>query len=101
MINKISVVINTLNEEKNIERVIKSTSWADEIIVCDMYSTDRTVEFARKSGAKIVFHKKLNYVEPARNFAISKASNEWVLILDSDEEIPSTLSEKLIRIASG
>lgn len=98
--NKISVIINTLNEEKNIERVIKSAKWADEIIVCDMYSTDKTVEIAKKSGAKVVFHKKLNYVEPARNFAISKASNEWVLILDSDEEIPATLAEKLIRIAS-
>ncbi len=98
--DKISVVINTLNEEKNIKRVIKSVAWADEIIVCDMYSTDRTVEVARKSGAKVVFHKKLNYVEPARNFAISKASCEWVLILDSDEEIPATLAEKLIRIVS-
>ncbi|MFH0937184.1 MAG: glycosyltransferase family 2 protein [Candidatus Daviesbacteria bacterium] len=90
-----SVVINTLNEEKNIERVIKSVNWADEIIVCDMNSEDRTVDIAKKLGAKIVLHKRLNFVEPARNYAISKASNEWVLIVDADEEIPEELAKKL------
>lgn len=98
---KISVVINTLNEEKNIERIIKSAKWADEIIVCDMYSTDKTVKIAKSLGAKVVFHKKLNYVEPARNFAISKASGEWILILDPDEEIPDQLAKRLKMIASG
>lgn len=96
----ISVVINTLNEEKNIARVIESVKWADEIVVCDMYSEDKTVEIAKKLGAKVIFHKRLDYVEPARNFAISKASNEWILILDPDEEIPESLKERLIEIAS-
>ena len=50
MVGKISVVINTFNEEKNIERAIKSVRWADEIIVCDMHSTDKTVEIAKKLG---------------------------------------------------
>lgn len=98
---KISVVINTLNEEKNIERAIESVKWADEIIVCDMHSDDQTVEIAKKAGAKVVFHKKLDYVEPARNFAISKASGEWILILDPDEEIPDQLAKRLQMIASG
>jgi glycosyltransferase involved in cell wall biosynthesis len=101
MNNKISAVINTLNEEKNIEQAIKSVSWADEIIVCDMYSEDKTREIAKKMGAKVVLHKKINYVEPARNFAISKASYDWVLVLDADEEIPDTLSGKLKQIVSG
>ena len=70
--NKISVVINTLNEEKNIERVMKSVNWADEVIVCDMFSKDNTVKIAENLGAKVIFHKELNYVEPARNFAVSK-----------------------------
>lgn len=99
MARKISVVINTLNEEKNIKLAIESAKWADEIIVCDMYSEDKTVEIARKMGAKIFFHKKEGFVEPARNFAVSKASNEWILILDADEEIPDTLAEKLNEIA--
>lgn len=95
---KISVVINTLNEEKNIKRAINSVEWADEIIVCDMYSDDKTVEIAKKAGAKIVYHKKTNYVEPARNFTVSCASNEWILILDADEEIPPTLALELQKM---
>lgn len=97
---KISVVINTLNEAKNIERVIKSASWADEIIVCDMHSNDQTAEIAAKSGAKVIFHKKLNYVEPARNFAISKASGDWVLVVDPDEEVSTELKEELLQITN-
>lgn len=100
MVSKISVVINTLNEEKNIERVIRSLSWASEIIICDMHSEDKTVEIAKKLGAKIFFHKKEDYVEPARNFALSKASNDWIFVLDPDEEIPGSLAEKLMDIAS-
>lgn len=99
MVNQISVVINTFNEEKNIKRAIESVAWADEIIVCDMYSADKTVEIAKKLGAKVVFHKKLSYVEPARNFAISKASNDWVLILDPDEEVSGSLKDRLVEIA--
>ncbi|OGE72411.1 hypothetical protein A3H40_04165 [Candidatus Daviesbacteria bacterium RIFCSPLOWO2_02_FULL_38_15] len=95
---KISVVINTLNEEQNIERAIKSVNWADEIIVCDMYSKDKTIEVAKKMGAKVFFHKWADYVEPARNFALSKASNDWILVLDPDEEIQESLAEKLREI---
>lgn len=96
---KISVVINTLNEEANIKRVIASVPWADEILVCDMYSDDKTVEIAKKLGAKVVYHKKVGFVEPARNFALSKASGDWILILDADEEIPDTLAKRLKEIA--
>lgn len=98
--NKISVVINTLNEEENIEQAIKSVKWTDEIIVCDMHSEDKTVEIAQKLDAKVIFHKRLNYVEPARNFAITKATNEWILVLDPDEEIPLALGKSLIQVAS-
>lgn len=97
---KISVVINTLNESRNIQRAIKSISWADEIIVCDMYSQDSTSEIARKLGAKIFLHKREDFVEPARNFAISKASNEWILVIDPDEQIPESLSKRLQEIAN-
>ncbi len=99
MDKRISVVINTLNEEKNIEQAIKSVKWADEIIVCDMRSEDKTVEIAKKLGAKIFLYKKEGFVEPARNFAISKASNEWILILDADEQISETLAKRLQEIA--
>lgn len=96
---KISVIINTINEEKNIDRVINSVKWADEIIVCDMYSEDKTVKIAKSLGAKAFFHKRLEYVEPARNYAISQASNNWILVLDPDEEVSEDLKERLIKIA--
>lgn len=98
MSGKISVVINTLNEETNIKKAIESVKWADEIIVCDMYSEDETAAVAKKLGAKVIFHKKTGYVEPARNFAINQATNEWILILDADEEIPHSLTKKLEEI---
>jgi glycosyltransferase involved in cell wall biosynthesis len=100
MASKISVVINTFNEEKNIERAIRSVSWADEVLVCDMYSDDNTAVIARKLGAKIIFHKRAGFVEPARNLAISKAEGDWVLVLDADEEIPGSLADKIKEITS-
>ncbi len=96
MASKISVVINTLDEEKNLSRAIASVkSFADEIVVCDMESSDKTVEIAKSLGAKVFSHKKVGYVEPARNFAISKAVNPWVLILDADEEVTDKLRVKI------
>lgn len=96
----ISVVINTLNEEANIADCIRSVQWlADEIVVCDMYSDDSTVEIARNLGAKIVFHKRVGFVEPARYFAISQAQHEWVLVLDADERMTEKLARRLTDIA--
>lgn len=100
MPEKISAVINTLNEERNIRRAIDSIKWVDEIIVCDMHSDDQTIKIAKGLGAKIILHKRSRYVEPARNFAISKASGEWILILDADEQVPESLKEKLVEIAN-
>jgi (heptosyl)LPS beta-1,4-glucosyltransferase len=97
---KISVVINTLNEEKNLPRALSSVKpFADEIIVVDMKSEDRTLEIAKKAGAKVYEHERTGYVEPARNFAFSKTTNPWIFILDADEEIPKSLGEKLLKIA--
>lgn len=100
MSSKISVVINTLNEAESLERAIKSVAWADEIVLCDMYSSDKTVEVAKKLGAKVVFHKKEEFVERARNFAMSKAKNDWILVLDPDEEIPDSLARRLQEMAA-
>ncbi len=97
--DKISVVINTLNEEKNLPRALASVKKiADEIIVVDMRSDDRTVEIATRFGAKVFGHERTGYVEPARNFAISKATGEWILILDADEELTLSLRKKLRHI---
>lgn len=95
MNNKLTVIINTLNDEKIIQRVISSVSWADEILICDMESEDETVKIAKKAGAKVISCKREKYVELARNFSVSHASNDWILILDPDEEIPKILAERI------
>lgn len=99
--NKISVVINTLNEEKDLPRCIASVKGlVDEIVVVDMESTDDTVSVAKKLGAKVYSHKRLSYVEPARNYAISRATGEWILVLDVDEELSASLIKKLQGIVA-
>lgn len=93
---KISTVINTYNEEKNISRCLESVKdFADEIVVVDMHSADKTVEIAKKYGAKVFEHEYTRYVEPARNFALAKATGDWILLIDADEELPQTLLKKL------
>lgn len=96
---KLSVVINTLNEAGFLPRVLTSIkNIADEIVVVDMESEDDSVKIAKKFGAKVFSHPRLKYVEPARNFAISKASGDWILVLDADEEIPNSLAKKIKEI---
>lgn len=98
---RISVVINTLNEEKNLPYALRSVrTWADEIIVVDMHSEDRTVEIAREYGAKVFLFERVGFVEPARAFAVEQATSEWIFILDADEVIPQPLSVKLMEIAA-
>lgn len=93
---KVSVVINTLNEENSLPRAIDSVKgFADEIMVVDMESGDRTVEIAKKLGAQVFFHKRAGYVEPARNYAISKTKGDYIFILDADEETTPKLIKKL------
>jgi (heptosyl)LPS beta-1,4-glucosyltransferase len=97
--SKVSVVINTRNEAKVIARAITSVqNFANEVVVIDMQSIDDTAKIAKGLGAKVYNHEPLEYVEPARNFGIEKASNEWILILDPDEEIPKSLAKKLKEI---
>lgn len=91
----ISVVINTLNAEKYLEECLESVKSFDEIILCDMYSTDNTIQIAKKWECKIVYHEKVGYVEPARNFAISQATGDWIFVVDADEIIPEKLASFL------
>ncbi|TSC88459.1 MAG: Glycosyl transferase family protein [Microgenomates group bacterium Gr01-1014_16] len=89
----LSVVITAWNEEKNIARAISSAKpIADEIVVIDTESTDKTAEIAKKLGAKVFHHKNTGIVEPVRNFSISKAKGDWILLLDADEEISQNLA---------
>ena len=99
MENKISVVINTYNAERHLEKVLTAAKEFDEIVVCDMESTDNTVKIAEQFGCKVVTFPKKDYVsaEPARNFAIQSASNPWVLVVDADEIITKELRDYLYK----
>jgi len=96
---KISAVINTRNEAANIYDCLKSVTFADEIILVDMESEDNTKEIAKEFTDRIFDTPAVGFVEPARNFAISKAIGDWVLIVDADERVPRSLAQKLIDIA--
>ena len=97
---KISAIIHTLNEEKNIRGCLECLKWADEIIVIDMYSDDRTTEICREFNTVVYnFERTGGYVEPAREFALGKASGDWILIVDADERVPVSLSRKLREIS--
>ncbi len=95
----ISVVINTYNSSRHLSKVLDTVRGFDEIVVCDMESTDNTVEIAKKYGAKVVTFPKENHshCEPARNFAISQAGNDWVLVVDSDELVSEELRHFLYK----
>jgi glycosyltransferase involved in cell wall biosynthesis len=85
--SKLSVAIITLNEEKNIAACIKSVkSIADEIVVVDSQSTDKTVEIASQLGAKIITQKFLGHIEQ-KNLALHSCSQPYVLSLDADERL--------------
>ncbi|ATY83850.1 glycosyltransferase family 2 protein [Kyrpidia spormannii] len=73
-------------------------NWADEIVVVDMYSEDRTTEIAKQYGAKVFYHDRIGFVEPARNYAISRTQGDWILVLDADEVVPLSLSQMLCQI---
>jgi glycosyltransferase involved in cell wall biosynthesis len=96
---KISVVINTYNAEQHLERVIDAVKDFDEILVCDMESTDRTVEIAKNCGCQVITFPKEGHsiVEPAREFAIHEATYEWVLVVDADELVTPQLKEYLYQ----
>ncbi len=94
----LSIVILTKNEEKRIADCIKSvSSWADEVIVIDDESTDNTREIARKLGAK-VFVRKMDVEGRHRNWAYSRASNEWVFSVDADERPTDELKEEIAEV---
>ncbi len=96
---RISVVINTYNAQTYLNEILQYLKGYDEIVVCDMESTDHTVEIARANGCRVVVFPRGShrFGDPARNFAIQSAENEWVLVVDADEIVPQELTEYLYR----
>ncbi len=93
----LSVAIITLNEEHNLARTLASVDFAQEIVVVDSGSTDRTVEIAESYGAKVI-HRKWTGFASQKNFAIAQCTGIWVLSLDADEELSPELRTQLRRL---
>jgi glycosyltransferase involved in cell wall biosynthesis len=91
----VSVVILTKNEEKSIQRCLLSVSWADEKIVIDDFSEDKTVEIAKSMGAIVFKHPLENNFARQRNFGLEKATGDWILFLDADERISHSLQYEI------
>ena len=97
MTAKLSVTIITLNEEANIGRTLESVRWADEIIVLDSGSTDRTVSICREFTDMVVHQEWLGFGSQ-KNAAIDRATGDWVLSLDADEPIEQELAAEIRAI---
>jgi (heptosyl)LPS beta-1,4-glucosyltransferase len=96
---QISAVINVRNEADKLKKCLLSLkNFADEIIIVDMESTDESVQIAKEYNAKIFSYRPMKYVEPARNYALSKATGKWIILLDPDEYLPKTLKAELKKI---
>ncbi|MBI4353632.1 MAG: glycosyltransferase family 2 protein [Candidatus Omnitrophica bacterium] len=84
---RLSVVILTKNEEARIARCLESVRWADDIIVVDGMSTDRTVEICRQFGARVIAHPFEGSFAVERNLGMERAVGEWVLQIDADDVV--------------
>lgn len=93
----ISALVITFNEEENLRECLESLRWADEVIVVDSFSTDRTVEIARAFTDRVV-QRKWNGINDQRGFALGLARHEWVFCLDADERATPGLAAEIRRV---
>ena len=94
---KISATIITFNEERNLPRAIESLRCADEIVIMDSGSNDRTVEIAEKLGARVLESPWPGYAKQ-KNFAAQQASHDWILSLDADESLSEALEAEIWQL---
>ncbi len=96
---KISATIIVRNEEQNIAEVCETVSWADEIVIVDSDSTDRTVEIARRYTAKI-FNREWRGYRDKHEFADAQTSGDWIFWIDADERVTPELKSSIERLRS-
>jgi len=94
---QLSVIIPCYNEEKNIRGCLESVTWADEILVVDSFSTDRTLDIAREYTDRILQHEYVNSAAQ-KNWTIPQARHDWVLIVDSDERVTPELRGEITAL---
>ena len=96
----VSVAVITKNEEANLRRTLESVRWAEEIVIVDSGSTDRTEEIAGEFGAKFLAEGWRGF-GAQKNFAIAQCTGEWVLALDADEEVSPELAKEIEALLAG
>ena len=98
----VTAIIHTLNERDYIEACIKSVDWADEIYVVDSFSTDGMVEFVRERFPAVRLEQR-EYLGAAaqKNYAIDRAANDWIFVIDADELVTPKLREEILRTLEG
>lgn len=94
---KLTAIIPTGNEIHNIEAVIASVNFADEILVVDSFSTDGTFEKAQELATKVI-RREFNYPASQKNWAIPQAENEWILLVDADERVTPELKAEILTL---
>lgn len=97
--HKVTAIIPCKNEAHNIEAVLQSVSWCNEIMVVDSFSTDNTVELAKKYTSRIIESEYINSASQ-KNRAIPLAQNEWIFLVDADERVTPELKAEIQKILS-
>src|SRR5256885_12359811 len=100
MPNTLSIALVTLNEEANLPRTLASVRWADEILVVDSGSTDRTCEIAKEYGARVISEPWRGYTAQ-KNYALELCTKDWILSLDADEEVSPELADEIRGVLAG
>jgi glycosyltransferase involved in cell wall biosynthesis len=93
-VQPVSAVIITHDEERDIARTLDALAFADEIVVVDSHSTDRTVEICRARGARVISEPFRGY-GPQKRFAVAQATHDWVLCIDADEVVDPDLARAI------
>lgn len=96
---KVSLVVITRDEEALIGECLRSAWFCDELVMIDSGSTDRTVEIAKSLGANVIQHQFTNYVMQ-KQMALDRATGDWVLLLDADEQATHDLGEEILAAVS-
>jgi len=96
---KISVCIITFNEENKITEAVESVAWADEVLIVDSESTDRTRAIAESLGAKVLIKKWAGFSKQ-KQFAADSAAHDWIFSLDADERISEKLKDEILKLRS-
>lgn len=93
--DNISVIIITYNEEENIRECLEGVKWADEIIIVDSFSTDKTLQICKEYTDK-VFQRRWEGFGFQKQFALEQATLDWVLSIDADERVSGELKEEIL-----